>query len=381
MPHPVDARAALFLALLLGGCAAAADDDDSAPGDDDDSTEPLPDPLTFPVDAEGPYRAGWRGWDITYTPVGGTGPRTIGFNVWYPTEDEAGETVRYMDTFLDEESLGGATPAPPLVDGQYPVMVYSHGFQGWGGTSADLCRWFASHGWVVVAPDHTGNTLLDHSDPLETLHYLAKPQDVSAALDTLEDLPSSDPLAGLADTSRVLLSGHSFGVYAVWAGLGGTYDADSVANACAGGGGLPAGECTADEQAAFTSGALDEPRVVAGVALAGSIRRAFFGAEGHRSIHGPLLAMSGSEDPVGAQQQWDTVDQIDLTWIDIEGACHQTFALGSCDTLDAEVGFQIVNTWALAFGRAHVLGDDSVSGILDGTEVVSELVTYQRKTE
>lgn len=372
----------LFLplaALLLTACPTdpGADDDDSSAGDDDDAV----DPLGWPVDALGPFNAGWRAWDVTYTPVGGTDARTIGFNVWYPTEADVGDAVRYMDVFLDEVALGNAPAAAPVHGGTYPVMVYSHGFQGWSGTSSDLCRYFASHGWVVVAPDHTGNTLLDHTDPLATSHYLDKPQDVSRVLDELEQLPATDPLAGLADTSRVVVSGHSFGSYPTWAVLGATYDEASIDSACSGGGGLPTGQCTADQRAAFLSGVLDDARIVGSVPLAGTIRRSFFGAAGHRTVRGPVLFMSGTNDPVGQQGQWDAMDAIDFTWIEVEGACHQSFATGQCDTMESAEGFAIVDTYAFAFARSLILGDTSVSGILDGSTPVSDRVTFARKTE
>ncbi len=370
--------AALLLLLcgaLAPGCPVSADDDDTTATDDDDGV----DPLSWAVDAPGPYNAGWRGWDVSYTPLGQSDTRTIGFNVWYPTEAEEGDEVRYMDVFLDTQAKGNAPAAPPVHADGYPVMVYSHGFQGWSGTSSDLCRYFASHGWVVVAPDHTGNTLIDHSDPLETAHYLQKPQDIRVVLDVLEDLPATDPLAGLTDTSSVVLSGHSFGSYSTWAVLGATYDEASIDSACSGGGGLPTGECTAEQRAAFLSGELDDPRVVGSIPMAGTIRRSFFGAEGHRSVRGPVFFMSGTGDPVGQQGQWDSMDQIDFTWIEVEGGCHQTFATGVCATLDGVEGFAIVDTYALAFARALLLDDASVSGTLDGTTPVSDKVTFARQ--
>ena len=365
----------LLCAALAAGCPVAANDDDSTQPEDDGV-----DPLSWAVDVPGPFNAGWRGWEVSYTPLGQDDSRTIGFNVWYPTEAEVGDEVRYLGVFLDEVSLGNAPAAASVHDDGYPVMVYSHGFQGWSGTSSELCRYFASHGWVVVAPDHTGNTLLDHSDPLETAHYLQKPQDVSVVLDVLEDLPASDPLAGLADTSRVIISGHSFGSYPTWGVLGATYDEASIDSACTGGGGLPTGACTPAQRDAFLSGDLDDARVVGAIPMAGTIRRSFFGVEGHRTVRGPVLFMSGTNDQVGQQGQWDSMDQIDFTWIEVEGGCHQTFATGVCVTLDSAEGFGIVDTYALAFARSLLLGDDTVAGILDGTTTVSDKATFARMT-
>jgi len=312
----------LPLLLALAACG---------PGETEDTSAPPIDPLDFAVDAPGPYHAGFRSWEMSYLPLAGP-ERSIVINLWYPTEDPSGDPVVYAGLAPDALAFGDAPPAPPQVNGTYPVHAHSHGHQGYGGTSADLMRWFASHGWVAVAPDHVGNLLLDNPDnePLEFDSW--RPQDVSAVLDALEDLPASDPLSGLADTTRVLVSGHSRGATTTWT-------------------------------------------------LAGTLRTSWFGATGHRTVGAPVLSMTGSNDPVGQQEQWDAVDQIDFTWIELQGGCHQTFALGVCDTLDPAEGFWMVDTYALAFGRAHVLGDDgsTVQDLLDGSTVLDPRATLQRK--
>jgi hypothetical protein len=72
---------------------------------------------------------------------------------------------------------------------------------------------------------------------------------------------------------------------------------------------------------------------------------------------------------------------VDYTWIDLEGGCHQAFAMGGCGGLPTDEGFTIVNTWAMAFARAHVLEarDARVDGILDGSESVSPRVAFARR--
>jgi len=373
----VTPRLLLFaVAALATGCPTA-NDDDSAVANDDDSV--AVDPLGFAVDEPGPFHVGWRQLPTTYTPAGATEARSTDVAVWYPTEDLTGEPATYL-LGIDQDAFVDASLAPPLYDGRYPVMVYSHGSQGWAGTSNDLSRWFASHGWVVVAPQHYGNTFTDNSRAGTAAHYLERPGDVSAALDLLEALPGSDPLAGLASTDRVLLTGHSRGAYSVWSVAGATYDATAVASACD----TPDFDapCTDAEEAAFLAGLGDE-RIAASIPMAGGIRRQFFGPTGHRGVSHPVLWMTGSEDegtPGSHLAQWGEFDDIDLRWVDVDGGCHQTFALGTpCGTLSAEEGWRIVDTWALAFGRAHVLGDDDATtlGILDGTVEVSERVTLR----
>ena len=67
------------------------------------------------------------------------------------------------------------------------------------------------------------------------------------------------------------------------------------------------------------------------------------------------------------------------TWIDLAGGCHETFALGFCTTLNKATGYGLVNTYALAFGRKQMFADSSVDAVLDGTQVVSDLVTLQKQ--
>ena len=58
-----------------------------------------------------------------------------------------------------------------------------------------------------------------------------------------------------------------------------------------------------------------------------------------------------------------------MSWLEIEGGCHQLFGLGSCGLISDEIGFRIVHSYSLAFGREHILGDQSADtlGLLDGS--------------
>jgi hypothetical protein len=109
-----------------------------------------------------------------------------------------------------------------------------------------------------------------------------------------------------------------------------------------------------------------------------------FAKDGLDTATRPALLMTGTLDKVGADALFDGISGVDLTWIEIEGGCHQLFGLGNavlgdaaCTDLPDEEGFAIVNTWLLAMLRAHVLDDPSVSGILSGEEPVSPRVTVK----
>lgn len=341
------------------------------------------DPLLWPLDLPGAFRVGYRYQEVTYTSPATGAERTIGWNVWYPTEDLEGAPARYLDTttFQDFEAFADASLAPsPYPDGRYPVHVHSHGSQGFGGTSSFLMRHFASHGWVVVAPDHTDNLINDDLSPRPTATYIHRSTDITQALDVLENLPQEDPLAGLADTSRVFMSGHSFGVFTTWASIGATFDMDLVRAQCEDGS-LALG-CTEQELAVFEAGLHDE-RVVASAPMAGTYRASWFGPDGFRSVTTPVMSLTGTQDPVGQEDQWENLADMGslLTWVEIRGACHQSFALGFCGSLFASEGFTIINNVTLALARNIVLDDQAQAtlDILDGTTRFNPNVLLQRR--
>ena len=53
--------------------------------------------------------------------------------------------------------------AEPPPDG-WPIALFSHTSAGHRRQSSFLCRHLASHGYVVAAVDHTGNTARDYEE-------------------------------------------------------------------------------------------------------------------------------------------------------------------------------------------------------------------------
>lgn len=363
---------------------AAAMDDASQRGEGGrytfpDAMEPVGDPLALDPRVKGPFRTGYRVLSFTYTPPTASAPRTIPVHVWYPTWALSGPIAVYHRLVMDRESFRDAPPAPPVHVGGYPVHVYSHGDRAFGGSSAFIARFFASHGWITVAPDHVGNTLSDTPSPRPYALYHLRSRDVSAALDALESLPMTDSLRrlGAIDTRRTILSGHSFGTHTVWTSAGATFDIDQIRPNC-----TAANACTEADMMAFALTNYRDARFVAGILMAGAINRSLFGPMGHRTVRDvPLLAMSGTADPVGADVQFDSTVPLPLTWIDIRGACHQFFALGGCADIPDSEQDRIVSTWALAFARRHVLDDRStlVQSIIDGSSPVSDRVIFRMR--
>lgn len=335
---------------------------------------PTGEALSFAVDAEGPYRVGHRSFDVTYTPPGGAPARTIPVELWYPSLDAEGEPASYGGLLKDPTTFEGASAAPPLDPRGYPVHVYSHGSTGFAGTSSKTSRYFASHGWVVAAPNHVGNLLKDGTGKRPLAISYLRSTDVTATLDGLEKLAAPDPLAGKLRTKRALLSGHSFGSFTAWASSGVTFDTKNLQARC------DSGEfsvpCRPEEIAVFGAG-LGDARFVASIPMAGGPSESI---SDYATAKRPMLLMSGSLD-VSSGPIFERTNDLDLTWLEFEGGCHELFALGGCQAFDEKAGWSLVSTWMLAYGRRHILGDGSAgtTAIVTGERSLDGRIRFKHK--
>jgi predicted dienelactone hydrolase len=240
--HPLLTAPVVSLAVCAGCLGEPAVDD----------KEPLPfaaasaDAAPDPKDA-GPYPVGVRTFALDddlrleEQADGTLLPRHLPLEVWYPAKesarDDESETMRLFDALpldlrvgLTPEDLGAVATiavrdAPARADGErYPLVVFSHGKGGIRLQSNFYTAYLASHGYVVVAPDHTGDTIVELLREVKetgdiqadsTLEALAnRPEDVIAVLDLLDDVLRADDGADIADVvdlDRVGLTGHSFG--------------------------------------------------------------------------------------------------------------------------------------------------------------------------
>ncbi|MES2639529.1 MAG: hypothetical protein V4850_08585 [Myxococcota bacterium] len=191
-------------------------------------TPPPPDDTATAIDwaAPGPWTAGTAPFSLTVE--GRDAP--VPARVWYPAAPSEGDSS--LDALVTDEAdratlaglLAAAPPgcpalrtsaviAPPAADlDAAPLVAFSHCHTCLGLSGATIAAHLASHGVVVVAPDHTGNTLFDLLDgdggSLDEETLAQRARDVSAAIDVALagglDGPPIDP-------SRVGVLGHSFG--------------------------------------------------------------------------------------------------------------------------------------------------------------------------
>lgn len=196
--------------------------------------ESAPDPSL-----KGPYPVGARTFTLNLKDNEGK-PRTIRFEVWYPTTDEHRDGPwDAIDFYADapesikplvEKYKNSLPPIPveqvrdaPLRkdNGPYPMVLFSHGAYGIRFQSVFFTVPLASHGYIVVSPDHTGATLYNlleadgYSYDDLFLSGLDRPLDMVALLDEMlarndHDL---DDFYQSIDPENIGIAGHSFGGY------------------------------------------------------------------------------------------------------------------------------------------------------------------------
>ncbi|MEE8600379.1 alpha/beta hydrolase family protein [Euzebya tangerina] len=190
--------------------------------------------------------------------------REVVVQAWYPTAVDGDPAPWVADAAAFAEQLApevglpvftlghlshtrmGATADVPIAPGQWPIVVYSHGWGGFRTVQSDLAEHLASHGYVVISLDHTygSNASIFPSGPVfgadesdlagqvigqnpaalpeledvggdayvaaTTLLEQTFAEDVAVVLDQIAEGDHPD-LLGTLDTSQVGLTGHSTG--------------------------------------------------------------------------------------------------------------------------------------------------------------------------
>lgn len=186
------------------------------------ATAAPPDPTATPAPSPAIEFAGFGAYDVGVATVevpNLANERPLTVEVWFPIEPgSGGDPHRYelLPGVYFESPNAFSSEAASIAPGTFPLVLYSHGSGGVRYVHSDFAEVLATHGRIVVAPDHTGNTATDtilgtSDDP--NLIAVNRVTDAGAVLDafTAGDVEAIAPFTDAIDADRIAISGHSFG--------------------------------------------------------------------------------------------------------------------------------------------------------------------------
>ncbi len=363
------------------------------------NAEPSLEDLQRDLEALGPFAVGHTFAEVSYRPPGSDEDRVLHVEIWYPAPiGHTGTAAVYAISGVVDVPSDIAIAEAPAADGPFPVALYSHGSGGVGMLAYPAAERLASRGWLVVAPDHAGNTSIDtffgDADSFVRI-LLHRPLDVQAVLNAVETGLPGSRANGLGNTNDVFMWGHSFGGATTLISAGAEVDFDLVKANCA-------EDCELlddpEVEAAFRGG-LTDPRIDAAVAQAPALFPLFTQA----SIEGlstPLQVQSAlgdrtTPDDEEAAPLWATLRQDEARWVRLKKGGHYSF-ITTCDdigvelvesfapgaTLDgcgetstplAEV-IPVLGTYLVAWAEGEVLGYAPALEVVDALELHPDVV-------
>lgn len=179
-------------------------------------------------------------------------PRTLVTEIWYPATEEARrmpknkysdfipggvtpevdelikKTYKMSAAEMDKVYWNEAHRNAPIRKGRFPLVIFSHGNGASRNQNTFWCDYLASHGYIIVSADHTGNarwTIIDGKPIVfqgSERNNSAKdrPLDVRFLLDQMIrwDKGADKRFSGHIDTEHAAITGMSFGSFtAHWA--------------------------------------------------------------------------------------------------------------------------------------------------------------------
>jgi len=284
---------------------------------------------------QGPYDVG-----VSTVAIGADTARPLTVDVWFPLASADGATAHQYTlipgVYYESPNAVSATADQIATDGPFPLVVYSHGSGGLRYIASYYAEAIASHGYVVAAADHTGNTAVDRLAGTEAdfaVNALNRPTDVDAVIDAFVDpaRPETGAFAAAVDPESIAVTGHSFGGFTT----------------------LAMGSGYANDLGTFAA----DPRVDALIALApalGSGANVLLDDAALATIETPTLLMAGTADqstPIDPNltRPWAAMASDELYRVELTDAGHQSFT-DLCDyqaflpTLPTEVPLAITET-------------------------------------
>ena len=163
-------------------------------------------------------------WYPALNPKGAKGEITYPIKLKMPLDPIDAPVVAYGHALQDAEVDPSAGP--------YPLVIFSHGFGANAAWYNTLLEQYASHGFIVLAPEHIEQFDPEFSDIWKA--SIDRPLDIKRTLDYAEQITASGgDMAGLIDMQHVAVVGHSSGGYTALAMAGAQYDLAAFNARCA----------------------------------------------------------------------------------------------------------------------------------------------------
>jgi predicted dienelactone hydrolase len=354
-----------------------------------------------PYSERGPHQVGTRALVIDGDP-------SLAGAMWYPAvggDRGARTTYAYelklfapLGTLAIATHVGEARRNAPydLTAGPYPVVVLSPGYAIGSTSYAWLAEHLASHGLVVISPEHEEEL----NPSVIWRSTVTRPRDIRTVLAYLDDRAESGDLGGLVDPERLAVIGHSYGGYTALAAAGGRLDTGAFEARCSAehaASGPNRWLCDAlvphvgemAERAGLAGVPADlwpawaAPGVDAIVSMAGDAY--LFDEAGLAEISVPVLAIGGTSDTDtpyawGTQLTYEFTSSPRKAKVGLDGARHMIFT-GPCDAMrrimkivpggfcsdpgwDRHRAQALIRHFTTAFLLAELKGDSAAAAVL-----------------
>jgi predicted dienelactone hydrolase len=302
----------------------------------------------------GPFWVGYKSLVI-----GKGTDRPLEAGIWYPALNPGGAREEITYTLTLKAPVTGVDPREVvyghalrqaelnLAAAPYPLVVFSPGFTANAAIYNTLLEHYASHGFIVIAPEH-----LESSDNDLWKASIDRPIDIKRTLDhAAQSAAPGGDMAGRIDMRHVAVVGHSYGGYTALAMAGAQYDLAAFNARCAQ---LPVGdpntflcaplilnESSMAERAGIAPKPAElwpsfgDPRVTAIIPIAGDSY--LFDKAGLSKITVPMMAIGGTADTGtpydwGAKPSYDYASSAKKALVTFEGAEH-SIAISPCENM------------------------------------------------
>ncbi|MEP3049923.1 MAG: hypothetical protein ABJP48_09790 [Erythrobacter sp.] len=233
-----------------------------------------------------------------------TAPRELMVRLYYPAQVESGgDPIRYTQT-MDPPDMEAITldyqgrafaDAGPVTDSIFPLVLMSHGFNGWSTQYSNLAEHIASRGYVVASIDHADLKLEGVTDFVHSFSQVLSRRSLDqrqVLAKILEQNANDDGgIFSLIDTENVGLIGYSMGGFGALASVGADYDYGSETF----------GTVPSDAMAPVRAAAQDAAPIDALITFApwgGQPDNRVWSADTLGQVNVPVMMVAGSEDDV-----------------------------------------------------------------------------------